>query len=194
MSRTMSRPLSRPLAIVAGIGLLAAAYGVAATTPTSQVVEAPFGSRGSIGDTITSSDLIATVHDASLANEVELGLWRGTTTGVWFVAEATIEATLTSRVIEIDLFIDGVRYVATGRGDGDTVDTNSVAVRFPTTGPLLIELPADVLDFPGARTAVLRISTFGDDRLEGVVEVVIDLTALDVDDRVELEPARDGSR
>ena len=186
--------MKRGLAIVAGLGLLAAAYAVSATTPTSQVVEAPFGSRGSVGDTVSSSNLIATVHEASLAHEVELGLWRGTTSGVWFVAEATVEATVESTLMEIEIFIDGVRYAATGRGEGDTVDENSVAVRFPTTGPLLIELPADVLDFPGAHSAVLRISSFGDDRLEGVVEIVIDLTTLDVDDHVELEPARDGTR
>jgi hypothetical protein len=186
--------MNRGLAILAGLGLLALAYGVAATTPTSQLVEAPFGSRGSLGDEVSSSLLIATVHEASLAHEVELGYWRGTTSGVWFVAEATVEATVESKLMDIDLFIDGVRYEATKRGEGDTVDHHSVAVRFPSTGPLLIELPAEVLDFPGAHSAVLRISTFGDDRLESVIEIVIDLTTLDVADRVDLEPARDGSR
>ena len=84
--------MNRKLAIVAGIGLLAAAYGVAATTPSSQLVEAPFGFRGALGDTVSSPYLIATVHEASLAHEVELGFWRGTTSGVWFVAEATVES------------------------------------------------------------------------------------------------------
>ncbi|MEO5534389.1 MAG: hypothetical protein ABIR17_04580 [Pseudolysinimonas sp.] len=186
--------MKRGLAIVAGLGLLAATYAVAATTPTSQLVEAPFGSRGSLGDTVSSQHLIATVHEASLAHEVELGSWRGTTAGVWFVADATVEATLESKLIEVDLFIDGVQYGGTKRGDGGTVDEHTVAVRFPATGPLLIELPADVVNFPGARSAVLRISPFGDDRLDSVVEIVIDLTTLEVADRVELEPARDGSR
>ena len=186
--------MKRGLAIVAGVGLLAAAYGVTATTPTSQLVEAPFGSRGSLGDTVSSSQLIATVHEASFANEVELGYWRGTTSGVWFVAEATVEATLKPTLVDVDLYIDGVRYGATKRGEGDTVDNQTAEVRFPKTGSLLIELPGEVLDFPGARTAVLRISPFGDDRLEGVIEIVIDLTTLDAADRVELEPARDSSR
>jgi hypothetical protein len=186
--------MKRGWAIVAGLGLLAAAYAVTATIPASQLIEAPFGSRGSLGDTVSSSQLIATVHEASLAHEVELDLWRGTSSGVWFVAEATVEATLESTLMDVDLFIDGVKYAATGRGEGDTVDENAVAVRFPRTGPVLIELPAEVLDFPGARSAVLRISAFGDDRLEGVIEIVIDLTTLEVLDRIELEPARDGSR
>jgi hypothetical protein len=186
--------MRRGLAIAAGLGLLAAAYAVTATIPASQLVEAPFGSRGSLGDTVSSPQLIATVHEASLAHEVELDLWRGTTSGVWFVAEATVEATLESTSIDIDLFIDGVKYSSTNRDKGGTVDQNSVAVRFPRTGPLMIELPAEVLDFPGAQSAVLRISAFGDDRLEGVIEIVIDLTTLDVADRVELEPTRNGSR
>jgi hypothetical protein len=186
--------MKRPLAIIAGIGLLAAAYGVAATTPTEQLVEAPFGVRGAIAEPISSAHLIATVHEVSLAHEVELGLWRGTTSGIWFVAVATVEATVAPTLIEADLLIDGVRYPVTWRGDGDTVDTNALDVLFPTTGPLLIELPADVLDFPGARSAVLRIGPFGDDRLDSVIEIVIDLTTLDIVDRAELEPATDGGR
>lgn len=184
----------RALGVLAGIGLLIAAYAVAATTPGSQLVEAPFGSRGAVGEPISSSHLIATVHEVSLARQVELGFWRGTTAGVWFVAEATVEATVDPTLMNVDLFVDGVRYPATSRGEGDTVDANTVAARFPRTGPVLIELPADVAAVPGATSAVLRIGPFGDARLTGVVELVIDLTTLEILDQVELEPARDGSR
>ena len=186
--------MNRAVAIVAGLGLLAAAYGVAATTPAEELVEAPFGTRGAIGEPISATHLIVTVHEVVLAHEVELGVWRGTTSGIWFVAEATVEATVKATVVEADIFIDGVQYPVTRRGDGDTVDTSSAEVLFPATGPLLFELPADVLELPGARTAVLQISTFGDDRLDSVIEIVVDLTTLDVLDRAELEPTRAGTR
>jgi hypothetical protein len=186
--------MNRAVAIVAGLGLLAAAYGVAATTPAEELVEAPFGTRGAVGEAISASHLIVTVHAVELAGEVVLGFWSGTTWGLCFVAEATIEATVEATVVEADIFVDGVRYPVTRRGDGDTVDTSSAEVLFPTTGPLLFELPADVVEFPGARTAVLQISTFGDDRLDSVIEIVVDLTTLDIVDRAALEPTRAGTR
>lgn len=184
---------SRAVGILAGVALLAAAYAVTATIPTSQAVEAPFASRGVIGDEIVSQHLIGTVNEAHFADEVELDLWRGTTNGVWFIADTTLVATTAPEGTEVDLFIGGVRYPSSSRGDG-VVDESVVDAGFASTGPILIELPADVLDRPGAREAVLRISTGFDARLDSVIEVVIDLTQLDMDERVELEPTRTGAR
>ena len=184
---------SRVVGILAGVALLAAAYAVTATIPTSQAVEAPFASRGVIGDEIVSQHLIGTVNGAALANEVELDLWRGTTNGIWFVADTTLSAMTEPELIQVDLFLDGVRYPSSSRGDG-VLDESSVDAGFASTGPILVELPADVLERPGAREAVLRISTGFDARLDSVIEVVIDLTQLDVDERVELESTRTGAR
>lgn len=184
--------MNRVAAIAAGLVLLAAAYGVAATRPTDELIEAPFASRGQLGVTVTSQHVIATAHDAYLAHEVELGNWRGTTSGIWFVAEGTIEATTEPRLVEADLLIDDVRYAVTSRVGGAVTD-KTTGVGFPATGAVLIELPGDILGRLGARAAVLRISTFGDDRLDSVVDIVIDLTTLHTVARANLEVATGGA-
>jgi len=184
----------RGWSILAGVALLAAAYGVTATIPSSELVKAPFGVRGAIGDRIVSQPMIVTVNEVFLADEVELDLWRGTTNGVWFVADATIAATVEREGVDVELYLDGVEYPSSSRADSSTVDGSVVDPGFPMTGPILIELPADVVDRPGARSAVLRISTGSDPRLDSVIELVIDLTQLDTDGSVELEPTRPGER
>ena len=186
-------PKSRGLGILAGVALLAAAYGVTATIPSSELVEAPFGVRGAVGDRIVSQHLIATVHEVFLADEVELDDWRGTTNGIWLVADATIVATLDREGVDVELYIDGVEYPSSSRSDS-TVDSSVVDPGFPITGPILIEMPADAVDRPGAHAAVLRISTGSDPRLDSVIELVIDLTQLDKRGSVELDPTEPGER
>lgn len=193
-AKTSRATTSRAVGIVSGVALLAAAYAVTATIPSSPAVEAPFASRGAIGDEIVSQHLIGTVNAAFFADEVELEEWRGTTNGIWLVAETTLSATTEPEIIQVDLFVGGVRYPSSSRGDG-VLDESSVDAGFASTGPILVELPADVLERSGAREAVLRISTgLGDARLDSVIEVVIDLTQLDVDERVELAPTSTGAR
>jgi len=185
---------SRAGGILVGVALLAAAYGVTATIPSSELVEAPFGTRGAIGDRIVSQHLIATVHDAFLADEVELDSWQGTTNGVWFVVDATLEATVEREGVDVELYLDGVQYTSSSRPGSSTVDASVVDPGFPLTGPVLIELPADVVEQPGAHAAVLRISTGSDPRLDSVIELVIDLTQLDTRGSVELDPTEPGER
>jgi hypothetical protein len=184
----------RSTGIAAGVGLVVLSFGVALSTPDSTVVEAPFGTRVEVGEEAVSQHLVATVREVSLAEEVELDFWRGTTSGVWLVVEATIGATRDRSLVEVDVLIDGARYPSTGRADSSTVDGGVVDAGFTVTGPILIELPADVQNLPGASTAVLRIAPGLDSRLDSVIELVIDLTALEVNDRVELDGRRDGSR
>jgi hypothetical protein len=185
---------SRVGGILLGVALVAAAYGVSATIPSSELVEAPFGVRGALGERIVSQHLIGTVHDVSFADEVELDLWEGTTNGVWLVADATLAATLERELVDVELFVGDVRFESSSRADSSTVDGSVLDPGFPLTGPMLIELPADVADRPGARSAVLRISTGSDPRLDSVIELVIDLTQLEGVDRAELEPTEPGER
>jgi hypothetical protein len=64
---------------------------------------------------------------------------------------------------------------------------------FPVRGVILVELPGDVRDQPGAASAVVRIADSFDSRLSSIVEVPIDLTDLRQYDRVELVPVRPGA-
>ena len=185
--------MRRPLAYLAGFGLLVLAFGVAFSTPHDDVIEGPIAVRPALGESAAFGDLALTVHEVSLAREIEVDLTRLTTAGIWFVAEVTVEGTTERTAVVVDVLIDGRRYPASGRAEG-TADENVVDAAFPVTGPVVVELPADVLDLPGARSAVLRFSPRGDARLDGVIELVVDLTALEVDDRLEVDGVRDGIR
>ncbi|MGV3713009.1 hypothetical protein [Pseudolysinimonas sp.] len=186
------------LAIPAGLALALLAFGVSFSAPDTSVMEAPFPTTGSIGDEIVSEHLVVTVHDVSLADEVELeswtGTWEGTTAGIWLVVEATVAGRVDRVNVDADVLIDGVQYPATGRIDTDALNGRVADAGLPVSGPILIELPADVLEQGGARSAVLRIGPDGDVRLDAVVDVRLDLTALETQDRIVLEPARDGAR
>jgi hypothetical protein len=186
--------MRRAVALPAGIGLLLLAFGVAYSTPGDPQVEAPFAVTGGVRDQIVSQHLVATVNDIGLADVVELGSWRGTTAGVWLVVDATIEARIERIGVEANLLIAGVRYPATSRTSTDTVDGRVADAGFPVTGSILIELPADVRTMPGADTATLRLSPGIDPRLDSVIELTVDLSTLEVADRVQLETPREGIR
>lgn len=187
--------MKRSTGIAAGVGLLVLSFGVALSTPDGTIVEAPFATRAEIGEQAASQHLVAIIRDVSLAQEVELDSWRGTTSGVWLVVETTAWATRERIGIQADLFLDGARFTATGRADSSaTLDGGVVDAGFTVSGPILIELPADARDLPGAGSAVLRLGSGLDTRLDSVIELVIDLRSLEVAERIELEPRREGFR
>jgi hypothetical protein len=187
--------VKRSTGIAAGVGLLVLSFGVAWSTPDETIVEAPFAAHAEIGKQTASQHVVATIREVSLAQEVYLDSWRGTTSGVWLVVEATAWSTRERIGIQADLFLDGARFAATGRADSSaTIDGGVIDAGFTVSGPILIELPADVRDLPGAGSAVLRLGSGLDTRLDSVIELVIDLRTLEVDERVELEPRREGFR
>lgn len=185
--------MRRGVALAAGLGLLALAYGVSATTPPQPVLEAPFGTPATIGEETVSRHLVVTVHEVTLADRVEVDGWRGTTSGVWLAGEVTVEATTEPRLVRIDVLIDGVRYAPSGRLDDGIVDW-TVDAGLPSTGAFAVELPADILERAGARSAVIRIGAGSDSRLDSVVELTVDLTTLEHVDRVAYDAVRDGAR
>jgi hypothetical protein len=186
--------MRRALAVPAAVGLLALAFGVAYSSPGDSQVYQPFAVSGQLGDEIVSQHLVATVHGAELAEVVELGSWRGTTAGVWLVVDATVQARSERSTVDAKVFIDGVLYPGTNRTSTDTVDGRVADSGFPVTGSILIELPADVQELPGAATATLQLSTGGDVRLDSVIQLTLDLTAYPIEARVERETPRDGTR
>lgn len=185
--------MRRGSAVPVGLGVLALAFGVAFTTPSDAQVEAPFAATGSLGEQIVSRHLLATADDVALAREVDLDGWTGTTAGVWLVVDATLEGRVARTTVDADVLIDGVRYASTSRTSTDTVDGRVVDPGFPVTGSILVELPADVRDLPGARSAVLRIGPGGDSRLDSVIELTLDLTAIEVRETLERDTPRDGT-
>lgn len=179
-------------ALPLGIGLVLLAFGATLAEPSDEVTGAPFAVTGGLGDQLVSQHHVVTFRDAQFADEVALDRWEGTTSGVWLVVDATVEARVERMTVGVDVFVDGVRYAASDRSGGDTVDGSVADPGLPQTGPLLIELPSDIRERPGARSAVLRLGASGDTRLDSVIELRLDLTALDRVDRLEVEPTRDG--
>lgn len=186
--------MRRIVAVPVGVGLTLMAFAVASTTPSDDALQAPFPVTGRIGEAIASQHHVATVHDALLAREVTLDSWDGTTSGVWLVLDATLAARVERSTVAVDLFVDGVRYPGTSRVGNDTLDGRVADAGFPLVGAVLLELPAGILEVPGARSATLRISSDGDTRLDSVVELGLDLTSLEVRDHVDLERPRADTR
>lgn len=186
--------MTRARSALAGLGLLLLAFGVAFSTPGDAQVEAPFAVTGTVGDQVVSQHLVVSVHAMTLADEVVLDGWVGTTSGVWLVVDATAEARTETSTFGATVFVDGVTYASTPRTSTDTLDGRVVDAGFPLTGSVLVELPADILDHPGARAATVRFSSDGDVRLDSVIEIGVDLTALDVATRVERDVPRAGAR
>jgi hypothetical protein len=182
------------IATLAGVGLLLAAFGLASTTPSDDVLQAPFAATGEVGDEIVSRSLVLTVHRVGLAREISVDGAEGTTAGVWLVVEATLAATRERTTVDADVLIDGVRYTASGRFSTETLADRVADVDLPTTGAIVIELPAGVRDLSGAAAAVLRVSASTDARLDSVAELPLDLTALEVEDLTQVDGVRDGPR
>lgn len=186
--------MTRARSVLAGLGLLALAFGVAFSTPGAAQVEAPFVVSGTVGEQAVSQHVVVTTHGLTLAEEVVIDSWVGTTSGIWLVVDATAEARTERSTFGVTVFVDGVQYSSTSRTSSDTLDGRVVDAGFPMTGAVLVELPADILDRPGARSATVRFSTDGDVRLDSVVELGVDLTALDVERRAERDVPREGTR
>ena len=108
--------------------------------------------------------------------------------------DATVQARTERSTVDVNVYIDGVRYPASGRISTDAVDGRVADAGFPVTGPVLVELPADIVERAGARSAIVRFSSGIDARLDSVIDVEVDLTSLQHDDRVDRESARDGER
>lgn len=185
--------MRRALAVPAGIGLTLLAFGVAFSTPSDSQIEEPFAITGEVGDDLVSHHHVVTVHDVSLARTVGLEGWTGTTSGIWLVVDATVASRVERDTVDANLYLGEVRYPATNR-TSDTVDGGVADAGFPRTGAILIELPADVVEHPGARAAVLRLGPSLDVRLDSVIELRLDLTELEVHERVELERVQAGAR
>lgn len=184
--------MRRSVGILGGLGLLALAVGVAFTTPTEEQTQAPFAVTGDLGEQLVSGHLVLTVHEATLAREAEVGTWVGTTSGIWLALDLTIEGRVDRTSVGADVYIGGIRYPASARPD--SLDGNAVDAALPVSGPLLFELPAGILETPGARDAVVRLGPGLDMRLDSVTELHVDLSAIEIEDRVVLEEPRDGLR
>ena len=184
----------RWVVIAGSIALVGLTYGVAATVPTTAAMEAPFATRGVVGETLSGRVLEATVTELRFADELRADDWRGTTNGAWLVVDAIVAGVIERTTVSAVLMVDGIEYAASDRISFDALTERVVDPLLPIIGSIAFEVPADLAEAPGADEATLVLQPGGDARLESVLEVRVDLTALQRVERFELETPREVAR
>jgi hypothetical protein len=173
MTRTRTR-------ILLTAAFVAAALGLSVLVPSEEFQQGPYvQSLRALDTQAVSREFAVTVTDARLADRVQAPDWTGTTDGVWLVVDIEFERTLTRGSITGSFRIGETEYLASERPDLAAIDSASSLPGLAWAGSLLVELPLSALDDPAASAAVLRFSTQDDPRLDGVVDVTLDLGTLD---------------
>lgn len=166
---------------VAGAALVAAAWGVAAITPTEDSSEDPFPVVIAVGERGAGRNIAITVDDIRRAEIVSADEWSAE--GNWVVVDLDAEAVVSefgTLLTLATLEVDGRTFSASERPDSLLKAPLSVGI--PQSGSLAFELPADVRGGDG----VLTFGLHADSRLDSLIVLDVDLGAIDVEDDAEL--------
>lgn len=161
--------------------LLVASGVVAATTPSNAEWERPFAVPASIDERTVGRNIAATVHGAVLSDEVSSSSWTSGEGSLWVLVDASVEAVVTeeSTLLGHAVLIIGDRtYAASDRPGGSSLRRAGLAVGIPLRGMLAFELPAGTLDVEAATRIELQLAVDSDPRLDSMIVVPLDLTAL----------------
>lgn len=180
--------MTRPVRVVAALGLVALAFLVARTEPQDELTFAPFTVHVDQGELGEGRDLQAVVDDVMLADEVALGTWTGETEGVWLVVATRMATTENGSLGYATLEVGERRWTASTRPGLPAMSSASLDPGLPMAGSFLFELPPDIAHDPDARHAIVRLAQDSDARLRTVVETVVDLTAVSHEPFVEVAP------
>jgi hypothetical protein len=190
------RPTAKHLANGATLVVILVVAGfVLHSTPDDKTQQQGIAVRGGIGQELSGRNIVATVDSVRLAETVSAGNgWAGTTSGVWVVVEAGVEARVDDGVMlgTALILVDGITYSASLRPGLATIADAGMSVGIPHTGPLFFELPRDVAE--GAENAELQLALNTDPRADSIVSVPLDLSALDVAAEVETDMPVWGAR
>ena len=168
-----------------GIGLvavLAIAWFVTQTTPTDEAWQGPIVVSGEMGEILTGRNIEAVVSDVRVAEAVTASNgWAGPTSGVWVVVDASVAAVVDDVGASLgtaELVINGVTYSASDRPDNGTIARASLSTGIPLTGPLMFEVPRELVESEAASSAAIQLAIKGDPRTDSMLVVGVDLTAL----------------
>ncbi|KAA9147882.1 hypothetical protein F6B41_14005 [Microbacterium lushaniae] len=173
--------MRRWLAWPMGAALLFAAWLVGQVTPPADADEAPFVVPAVRGEEAQGRNLTVTVTDVRLAERVSAGGWAAE--GVWLVVDLEAAAAQEEDRASLHgatLAIGERTYRATERAP--SFFQQPLHVGIPRAGSLAFELPPDVVD----ERAVLRLSGDWETRLDSLIELPVDLAALDPTGSAEL--------
>jgi hypothetical protein len=176
---------------VALAAILAVTWLVVHTAPTDDQWQAAMPVTGQVGDTLAGRNIEATVHDVRIADSVTASTgWAGETTGIWVVVDASAAAVVddTGALLNVaELQVGDVVYGASTRPGLGTIANQSLSVGIDLTGPLMFEIPRELLSTDAAGSATLRFALDGDTRLDSTLEVPVDLASLDTADSIETD-------
>lgn len=178
--------MKRALSWLAGLALIALAAAVGHVALSDDEQQAPFVVPAALGERADARTFAVTVRDVRLADEVrDAEGWSAS--GNWLVVHLDAEvldretASILS-LTEVDL---GDRAIAASERPA-SLQSFPLDVGLERAGSLAFELPADAT----AGTATLRIARSLDDRLDSVVELPVELDALERATTLELEETR----
>jgi hypothetical protein len=168
-----------------GVGLLAAAWVVTAVTPGEDIAEAPFPVAAPIGESASGRTITAAVTGARLTDRAVAEGWYAD--GTWLVVDVTAAAVREEGTLlrGITFTLDGRTYRASERPAPyfDSIVGASLVPGLPQEGSVAFELPQDA-----GGAGMLRLSADTETRLDSVIEVPIDLDAIDQVAETELIP------
>jgi len=171
--------------------ILGVTWIVAHTSPNEEEWQAAMPVTGEFGEVLTGRDIEATVHGVQLADEVVAYTgWAGPTSGVWVVVDASVAAVVTDNTVGIgaaELQVGSVIYTASDRPDFGSLLPHSLTTGIHLRGPLMFEIPRELLDSDAAASAIVRLGRDSETRLDSVIEVPVDLTALKVAASIETD-------
>ena len=164
------------------VGVLAIAWFIAETTPTEEAWQGPIVVSGDIGETLTGRNIQAVVSEVRIAETVTASNgWAGPTTGVWVVVDASVSAVVDDIGASLGtagFVIDGVTYSASRRPDDGTIARAPLSTGIPLSGPLMFEVPRELVESDAATSATIQLAINGDPRADSMLVVGVDLTAL----------------
>lgn len=159
-----------------GAALVAAAWGVAAITPTEASSEDPFPVTVAVGERGEGRNIAVTVDDIRRAESVSAGEWNAE--GNWVVVDLDAEAVVSefgTLLTLATLEIDGRTFSASERPD--SLLRGPLAVGIPRSGSVAFELADDV----DSGEAVVTFGLDTDPRLDSLIVLRVDLGAIEVE-------------
>lgn len=177
---------------IIGAGLVVIAGLVSGVTPPEESLYDPIIVRGDADDTVSARTLIATVSDASFADEVVSWDEEWQAKGNWLVVEVVASAPQSEERAQIalaTLWVDGRVYQASERPEETLLDA-PLHVGTDTVGVLAFELPAGV----SGGTAELRLTTrYATPEIDEVIALRLSLDDAPGVETIELPRTRVGA-
>jgi hypothetical protein len=173
------------------VAVLVAAGFVSHTAPTAAFWQSPIPVTGALGDEVTGRNIQATVTEVRAADSVTASTgWVGETTGVWVVIDVSVATVVTdygTLLGTAQLRIGDRVYSASGRPGLGTLADQPLYTGLPSTGPLMFEVPRDILSSPEAEVAEVQLAIDSDPRVDSMIVVSVDLTRLDIEASIETD-------